>query len=153
MKIIIIWLNTILSFLILLTISSCTEGEDSIIIFPSSPYLGITRTLEGGPEPIGEWDETDWLDIPESGVSIFPAYPNPSDSVFNLGFSVNYSQRGFVYLHHQLTNQLMIVADDEFLAGRYEIKVNLKDSKFQKGMIRAYFRFGKGISWGDIFYR
>lgn len=146
----------IILFTILTWFTSCDESGENLFVFPSTPYLGITHTGETGTAPLGDIDLTDWLDIPEIGIFISAAYPNPTDSVVTLGLTnPNNEKRGLIYLHHQLTNQIKIVVDEEFLflAGHYEIRVNLKEMKFQKGMIRAYFNFGGHISWGDIFYK
>ena len=66
--------------------------------------------------------------------------------------ATNETRKGKIYLHDQITNQIKIIADQEFLAGRYEIRVDLNELKFQKGIIRAYIMFGGNVSWGDIFY-
>lgn len=144
-------------FTILVWFTSCDESGENLFVFPSTPYLGITSTLESGdPAPWISIDYSDWGDIPEAGIFISAAYPNPTDSVVTLRLiNPNDEKRGLIYLHHPFTNQIEIVVDEEhvFYAGAYSIKVNLKEMKFQKGIIRAYFKFGGGISWGDIFYK
>jgi hypothetical protein len=141
----------LLAISVIITLTCDNDGEN-LFIFPSTPYLGIMQTGDAGPDPLGG-DKTDWLPIPEEGIIISAAYPNPTDSMVILRFSNLEPKKGLIYLHHPFTNQLEMVADSKFEAGVYEIEINLKKMKFQNGIIRAYFKFGEGLSWGDIFYR
>lgn len=146
------FLKTVVLFTILVWFTSCDESGESLFVFPSTPYLGISRTLEADPLPIGESDPTDWLPIPEAGIVLSRAYPNPSSGQVTLRFAVSYEQKGLIYIHHPITNQIEILVDNEFLPGLYQLSINFREAKFQKGIIRAYFNFGGHISWGDIFY-
>jgi len=109
-------------------IFSCSNDNPG---YPS-PFSGITHTLEGGPEPVGEVDPNDWKSIPQVGLVVYPAYPNPTDPFSHLKFTLNQKLFVKVELDDPVNRKIITYDERQLEPGTYQIYIDFNYEPFQR---------------------
>jgi len=150
----VIWIT-----LFLLIIVGCKTKINEPII-SKDPYTGITETGSDSPDIIGNFDPDDWkfpADTNKISLKIFPAYPNPTNGIFNFAFQIPQMDSISIYIDDWPNNRIIQIKNNWMNAGSYYITINLKTGfeniQRKEGIVRLFFKMKKAaFSTYDIDY-